>query len=64
MKIKTVNETIKFSLAEIAKATGTETEFLEGIAYGVVILKIPLANGKTLVLRQGDDKKDHEAIVI
>ena len=54
---------IKFSLYEIALATGTIPYFGGGISYGVVKLDIPLADGKVLSFRQGDEDIDHEVTV-
>jgi len=59
-----VNYDIKFDLAEISKAVGIPTVFVGGISYGAITLDIPLANGKVLCFREGDDvENDHSVSV-
>ena len=54
---------LKFDLHEIALATGTVPRTECGISYGVIKLDIPLADGKVLSFRQGDEDTDHEVTV-
>jgi len=49
-----------FSMKEIAAAVGIPVEGDGGISYGVSTLDIPLADGRTLTFRQGDDDSDRE----
>jgi len=51
---------VKFDLYEIALATNTVPRTESGISYGVIKLDIPLADGRILSFRQGDDEADHE----
>ena len=53
----------KFNLYEIALATHTIPRTECGISYGVIKLDIPLADGKILSFRQGDDEEDHEVTI-
>lgn len=56
-------DNIQFSLAEISHAVGIEPKTLEGVSYAALQLDIPLAGGRVLRLREGDDKEtDHEVV--
>ena len=53
-----------FSLSEIVEATGAEWLPGDGDIYFTRHAEIPLANGKRLYLRQGDDPEDRECRVL
>ena len=53
-----------FSLSEIVEATGAEWLPGDGDIYFTRHAEIPLASGKRLYLRQGDDPEDRECRVL
>lgn len=51
-------------IRKIAREANGTTGFLDGVSYGVLTTKIPLANGKFLLLGQGDSDDDVRAEVL
>jgi hypothetical protein len=51
-------------IKKIAREANGTTGFMEGVSYGVKAVKIPLLNGRTLLLCQGDAEEDVRAEVL